>query len=208
MSDDYSRHVCPACNVLNFVCNGDVEDMTSSIGEGPACKCWVCGHKFWRCDLTDGNVLEFMTWQEQWDPGKSNEENLAEADEEEGLPDADFSSLDKERFLDDWMEPGTSWRGFLLERLKFINGGNDFWNEPRKRRLEIVNEALELPDQIMLLKDPLIAGMKKHEIMHDRQMERKDGIKIFRMRLGETLVYLTNIGWSELRHDPKWKIHY
>lgn len=114
MSDDdtYTRHHCPKCSVLNVVACGDPQDVTSTLGEDPACKCWYCGHKFWRFDMTDQGVTDGYY---DWDPKKSLDENLKDAPAEDGEPDED-GNVDYERFLDSPCpeRKGSTWRGWIV----------------------------------------------------------------------------------------------
>lgn len=114
MSDDdtYTRHHCPKCSVLNVVACGDPQDVTSTLGEEPACKCWYCDHKFWRFDMTDSGVLEGFY---DYDPDKSLDENLKECGYEDGEPD-EGGNAEYERFLDSPCSErkGSTWRGYIV----------------------------------------------------------------------------------------------
>lgn len=54
---DWNRDYCPACKAVNWFCMGNVDDITSVIGEEPASKCWKCGHVWWRVDEFERQVV-------------------------------------------------------------------------------------------------------------------------------------------------------
>lgn len=42
---------CSECNIPNWVCDGDLSDLTKPDIE--AIECWNCGHSWWTTDDTD-----------------------------------------------------------------------------------------------------------------------------------------------------------
>ena len=84
MSDTYIKQFCPHCESKNWVCLGDQQDVTSTIGDATAIKCWKCGKKFWRDDFVNFSENEYEDMVPGWDPSKSTEENLEEVDFKNG----------------------------------------------------------------------------------------------------------------------------
>lgn len=145
MEDSYDIHTCPSCGVKNFVCNGNLEDMTSTLGEDPACICWNCDLKFWRGDPNDEGFRDGIY---DYDPDKTTEENLKEVGAELGSPNQDYNSREFEIFLDEEsLVAGKTWRGYFLAELAKLNDGKSIWDERRVKRMEIVAEYVRDPRQ-------------------------------------------------------------
>ena len=137
--DSWDCSRCPECGRDNYICMGDLNDCTSSLGQEPACICWNCEHKFWRPGWNDD--LMALECSGHWDPEKSEEENLKEVGAETGEPSMDCDK-EEDEFLESSYDAAMTWRGFLLERLKFSNHGIDTWNLKRVEREKIVNNYI------------------------------------------------------------------
>jgi len=44
--ETWIKAYCPECKTQNWICEGDMQDMTTPDTE--AIKCWNCGHSWWR----------------------------------------------------------------------------------------------------------------------------------------------------------------
>jgi len=44
--ETWVKTYCDECKKANWICEGDMQDMTVSDTE--AIECWSCGHKWWR----------------------------------------------------------------------------------------------------------------------------------------------------------------
>jgi len=43
--ETWHRYSCPKCKKNNWICDGDVTDLTKA--DTDAIKCWSCGHDYW-----------------------------------------------------------------------------------------------------------------------------------------------------------------
>lgn len=59
-AETWSKERCSCCGAINWVCLGDQNDCTSSMGEEPVLLCWLCRQKSWRIEAEDreGQRLE------------------------------------------------------------------------------------------------------------------------------------------------------
>lgn len=213
VEDQHVRHECPRCHATNVVACGDVEDLTSSMGEAPACVCWNCGHKFWRIDPNNKDEIDILESEDQWDAAKSIEENLAEADAEEGDPSEFPGSSGYERFLESPcpLAEGQTWRGFVLQQLYFLNHSKPFWSEPRRRRIELVEQYLREPNifRKKMAQAFHAAGIYCRKLSFEKPKKNGgareagfDWVNFYR-KTKSLLLYMTGIGWYEIKHDDR-----
>jgi len=55
--DTWTRWECPGCKKLNWVCEGNVQDLSGDDTE--SCECWSCGIKFWVADDMKHNPEDY-----------------------------------------------------------------------------------------------------------------------------------------------------
>jgi hypothetical protein len=84
MSETYNKECCPHCNSINWICLGDLSDMTSNLGNGSVCKCWKCEKKFWLVSFHEMSESDYEFLIDGWDSSKTKEENLEECEWEQG----------------------------------------------------------------------------------------------------------------------------
>jgi hypothetical protein len=177
--DSYDCCRCPKCGRDNYIAMGDLNDCTSSMGDSPACVCWHCKHKFWRPGWNDD--LMHLECMGHWDTEKSEEENLKEVDAEDGEPSLNCDK-EEDEFLESQFDDKTTWRGFLLERLKYSNNGIDIWTLPRKERECVINNYIKNAGQDEdLLRDLIAKEFNKREDLDCRtftaQIKKNGGLK-------------------------------
>jgi transcription elongation factor Elf1 len=65
MSETWYKDYCPKCNAMNWVCNGDVSDLSGIDVDG--IKCWKCG---WQWQLGEegdlNNVPKGRCFHDHW----------------------------------------------------------------------------------------------------------------------------------------------
>lgn len=62
MNETWTKETCPHCGAKNWLCHGDVTDLTGVDIE--ACQCWSCEQKFFLGDLSDVKDIHFSEVQE------------------------------------------------------------------------------------------------------------------------------------------------
>lgn len=79
MSDSWVTEICPNCKSKNWICMGNVNDMTSCMGEEVSYICWHCKKQSWREEIQnfiDNNDKIELEMFMEYDFKLSNEENL------------------------------------------------------------------------------------------------------------------------------------
>lgn len=80
MNDAWNKEYCEKCDARNWICLGDLDDLTKADVEGYTC--WKCNHKQLLSDISVHDLMD-------WNGYETEEEALDKAYYDEGLKDPD-----------------------------------------------------------------------------------------------------------------------
>lgn len=211
---EYDKDTCPKCGADNYYPVSDGQDMTAP-PDSPSCKCWSCGQKWWIADIKDSEVLECLEDDGDWDPDKSEEENLASASCEDGRPSDDYDSSEYEKFLNSYC-PATQtiWLGYIHDQLAGARN-RSVWHEVRLKRIEIavyysdwdIGPYRDKAEYITCHHD-LADALEKAEFIKQGKKGTEGAIRDaycqeYRRELESMLRYILRVSWGEMESCRK-----